>query len=101
MSKKFTRTIEDFVCENCGYQVTGNGYTNHCPTCLWSKHVDIHPGDRAENCGGVMKPERVSMMKGEYKITHICQKCGEERVVKSVSGDDVSGFLANMVKYPR
>ena len=27
----------------------GNGYTNHCPKCLWSKHVDINPGDRGAN----------------------------------------------------
>lgn len=38
--KNFTRVIEDFICENCGTEVKGNGYTNHCPKCLWSKHVD-------------------------------------------------------------
>jgi Zn finger protein HypA/HybF involved in hydrogenase expression len=48
----FKRTIEDFTCEHCGEQVTGNGFTNHCPQCLWSKHVDIDPGDRLALCGG-------------------------------------------------
>lgn len=50
--KKFQRTTENFVCEKCGFIVEGNGYTNHCPNCIWSKHVDIHPGDRASLCGG-------------------------------------------------
>ncbi|MFA6992594.1 MAG: RNHCP domain-containing protein, partial [Candidatus Gracilibacteria bacterium] len=42
MPKRFSRTIEDFVCEKCGAKVKGDGYTNHCPKCLWSKHVDIN-----------------------------------------------------------
>ena len=52
----FNRKKENFVCENCGEKVEGNGYTNHCPNCLWSKHVDINPGDRAETCHGLLKP---------------------------------------------
>ena len=41
----FTRNIEDFTCEHCGATVKGNGYTNHCPMCLWSKHVDVDQGE--------------------------------------------------------
>jgi hypothetical protein len=44
--RRFQRTIEDFECERCRMLVTGSGFTNHCPACLWSKHVDVHPGDR-------------------------------------------------------
>ncbi|MEK7158524.1 MAG: RNHCP domain-containing protein, partial [Patescibacteria group bacterium] len=47
MSRTFQRRVEDFTCESCGAQVTGDGYTNHCPQCLVSKHVDVYPGDRA------------------------------------------------------
>ena len=54
--KQFQRKKENFVCEHCGQEVIGNGYTNHCPSCLHSKHVDINPGDRAETCGGLMEP---------------------------------------------
>ena len=54
--KQFVRRREDFVCEHCGTKVVGDGYTNHCPKCLWSKHVDIMPGDRAEDCQGLMRP---------------------------------------------
>ncbi|HYC79501.1 MAG TPA: RNHCP domain-containing protein, partial [Candidatus Binatia bacterium] len=54
--KLFQRTPENFVCENCGTKVSGNGYTNHCPNCLYSKHVDNNPGDRLNKCHGLMEP---------------------------------------------
>lgn len=50
--KKFQRQIEDFVCEKCGKEVKGDGYTDHCPRCLRSKHVDVNPGDRRSKCNG-------------------------------------------------
>ena len=73
-TKKFQRRKEDFVCEHCGASVKGNGYTNHCPCCLWSKHVDINPGDRAESCGGLMEPVSVVSRQGHYLLTQKCQK---------------------------
>ena len=56
MSKNFQKKVEDFVCEHCQTKNQEDGYTNHCPNCLWSRHVDINPGDRAEKCGGMMEP---------------------------------------------
>jgi len=72
----FKRTVEDFTCEHCGERVKGGGYTNHCPKCLWSKHVDISPGDRANPCGGLMKPVRTEGTVAKYFILHECIKCG-------------------------
>ncbi len=87
----FLRTKEDFVCENCGNEVKGNGYTNHCPKCLWSKHVDIDPGDREEVCKGVMKPTGVETKGGvSIKIIHKCQACGFERSASIVPADNMS-----------
>jgi rubrerythrin len=74
--QNFTRNIEDFVCEKCGAHIKGNGYTNHCPHCLYSKHVDKIPGDRAENCGGLMEPIGAELKNGAWVIIHRCQKCG-------------------------
>jgi len=54
--KLFQKKKEDFICEKCGFVNVGDGYTNHCQKCLWSKHVDINPGDRAEKCQGLMEP---------------------------------------------
>lgn len=82
MSRKFQRKIEDFVCENCGTYVKGDGYTNHCPNCLWFKHIDNNPGDRENGCKGMMKPESAYYKNSQWYLVHICQKCGEERLIK-------------------
>lgn len=87
MSKLFQKKVEDFICEHCGGEVVGNGYTNHCPKCLWSKHVDINPGDRAATCGGIMRPIKVEIEKGEYVLTFYCEKCAFERR-KKIEKDD-------------
>ena len=87
MSKKFQRRMEDFVCLNCGHGVKGNGYTNHCPKCLFSRHVDINPGDRQCSCLGLMKPVGVESARGEYVIIHKCVKCGMTKRNKSALDD--------------
>jgi len=88
MQRKFQRTIEDFVCENCGEEVKGSGYTNHCQNCLYSKHVDINPGDRANSCGGLMKPIDAYFEAQEWFLIQKCQKCGEEKKIKVAKGDN-------------
>jgi hypothetical protein len=88
--KKFQRKIEDFTCANCGAKVKGNGYTNHCPHCLWSKHVDINPGDRAADCGGLMKPIDIELKKGQYILIQKCQRCGHERKNKVTEEDNIN-----------
>lgn len=93
MSKKFTRTIEDFVCEHCGAKIKGTGYTNHCPNCLWSKHIDVNPGDRAEACGGMMKPVAVEIKSGDYILVHQCQKCGQKKKNKIAPEDNFENIL--------
>ena len=75
----FFRRIEDFQCAHCGAAVAGDGYTNHCPKCLWSKHVDVDPGDRASECGGLMCPVSVERKSDEWVLTHECKKCGHTK----------------------
>ncbi|NDC39526.1 MAG: RNHCP domain-containing protein [Proteobacteria bacterium] len=94
MTKRFQRTIESFTCEHCGTAVQGNGYTNHCPQCLWSKHVDKNPGDRAEGCHGAMQPTEVLVRGTEYTIVHRCVSCGAERKIKSHPEDNFETLLA-------
>ena len=57
-TKRFTKNDNGFICENCGHEVLPLGYTsrNHCPKCLFSKHVDKEPGDRLESCKGLLRP---------------------------------------------
>lgn len=87
-TKRFQKNVEDFKCENCGAEVSGNGYTDHCPKCLYSKHVDVNPGDRAAECGGLMAPVTVERVTDGYKISYVCQKCGYLHSVKSAAEDD-------------
>ncbi|MES2409554.1 MAG: RNHCP domain-containing protein [Patescibacteria group bacterium] len=88
MSQKFQKKKEDFVCEHCGAQVTGNGFTNHCPKCLYSKHVDIFPGDRKAECGGMMPLIKLESVNNAYILTHRCVKCGYEKRNKMSEDDD-------------
>jgi hypothetical protein len=73
--KKFIKRKEDFVCAWCGYKNIGTGFTNHCIKCLYSKHVDINPGDRTAPCGGLMKPISVEKEGETIFIVHQCQTC--------------------------
>jgi len=94
MARQFQRTIEDFTCGHCGAAVTGNGYTNHCPVCLYSRHVDIHPGDRASDCGGLMKPIAIETKRGDYVILQECQVCGHQRRNKRAPEDRLEAIMA-------
>ena len=93
MSTTFKRKIEDFVCEHCGKEVIGNGYTNHCPACLWSKHVDINPGDREAICGGLMQPISSVKSGGDWYVVQKCLKCSHERRNKVQKEDSFDAMI--------
>ena len=99
MSKKFIKNKENFICQNCGTFVAGNGYTNHCPHCLFSKHVDINPGDRASDCGGLMEPIGIVNKNGKTQIIHRCLKCGHHKVNK-ISSQDNQDLIAQLSTNP-
>lgn len=72
---------DSFTCKVCGRLVVptgaGSEHRNHCPNCLHSLHVDIEPGDRESDCGGIMEPIAVWVRnKGEWAIIHRCRRCG-------------------------
>ena len=92
--KRFQRRIEDFICEHCGAHVEGDGYTNHCPVCLWSKHVDENPGDRAATCGAMMEPIAIEGSSPDYIVVHRCIRCGIERRNKITPQDSTTAVLA-------
>ena len=75
--KRFNMIDEDFICENCHEKVEKLNITarDHCPVCLYSKHVDINPGDRKNTCHGLMKPIGIEKYKDTYKIIYKCLKC--------------------------
>lgn len=92
MDSLFTEIDEEFICENCGKKVPKLGYScrNHCNSCLCSKHVDKNPGDRSEECRGLLEPigVEISNKKG-YVIIHKCKKCGAIRKNKAAEDDNI------------
>ena len=68
---------EAFTCENCGKKVNKLNYSarDHCPFCLYSKHVDINPGDRLNPCKGMLRPIGIEKFKDTFKIVYKCEKC--------------------------
>lgn len=86
--KKFNMIDEEFICENCKSIVKPLGYTarDHCNICLYSKHVDINPGDRLNECKGLLKPIGIEKFKDTYKIIYKCEKCNE--VHKNIMAKD-------------
>jgi len=78
------KVVEDFICEVCGEKVVGNGTTDHCPNCLWGKHVDeLIPGDRASKGRGLMRPEAAEYRNDSFRIFYKCEKCNHEFWVKA------------------
>ena len=107
-TKRFQKNDDGFVCAHCGKEVKPLGYTsrNHCPFCLWSLHVDVNPGDRANPCGGAMEPVgALPDAKRGYIILHRCTKCGELRRNKAAlktteQPDDLSLLVALTARQP-
>ena len=93
MPKKFQKRVEDFICNHCGQEVQGTGYTNHCPACLWSKHVDVNPGDRAAKCGGLMPPVGLFLRLSNKVIIHRCSKCSHEKLNEAVPQDNADELI--------
>ena len=96
----FTMINENFSCEHCWKQVEKHpewSARNHCPYCLYSKHLDNEsPWDRASNCLWIMSPVDIDYKKNKWNmIQHKCSKC-RKTILNKVAPDD--NFLDFMKK---
>ncbi len=93
--KRFTMKDEHFICENCGSEVEPLNYTarDHCPYCLYSKHLDIFPGDRQNNCHGLLKPIGIEKFKDTYKILYNCEKCKKDHKNIMATDDNMEEII--------
>lgn len=78
--------------------LTNGSYRNHCPFCLYSKHVDCKPGDREQDCQGLMKPVGLQHhSKKGWQIIHCCLRCGSKRVNRiaenTVQPDEIDALI--------
>lgn len=93
--KRFNELDEGFICENCNKEVKPLRYSSrdHCPYCLYSKHVDINPGDRLNPCKGLLKPIEIEKYKDTYKIVYKCNKCKELHKNIIAKDDDMNEII--------
>jgi RNHCP domain len=83
-----------FRCGNCRLDVSnrapGTAHRNHCPNCLWSRHLDDdRPGDRDAECGSRMEPIAVTVRgDGEWVLVHRCTGCDELHLNRTAADDN-------------
>jgi hypothetical protein len=96
-----------FKCGHCkrfiGPLPSGGHYRNHCPFCLYSRHVDDRrSGDRASACGALMAPVGAFQRpNGEHVVVHRCLGCGFERFNRIAADDDFDLVLSLPMVPPR
>jgi hypothetical protein len=98
------RSPTSFRCRNCRLDVPtdapGTAHRNHCPNCLWSRHVDDSPGDRAALCGSSMEPIAISVRgAGEWVLVHRCLGCDTVHLNR-IAGDDNPLLLVRIAVGP-
>lgn len=99
--KVFTKNDNGFVCQNCKKMVEPLKVSsrNHCPYCLCSLHVDINPGDRQNNCKGLLIPIQIELNPKKGKvIVFKCNKCGKTVKNKCAPDDNERAILDIMRK---
>jgi hypothetical protein len=100
----------DFTCLRCrsmvsaAHVLSGVHNRNHCPYCLWSRHLDLFAaGDRLSACKGQMKPIGLTMKKGRNKyrleargelmLVHQCVECHSLSINRIAADDDPSTIM--------
>ena len=99
-----------FVCLSCQQWIPvgrgmGTHYRNHCPSCLYSRHVDEkNSGDRSAGCHGKMEPIGLTFKRegwdkygiirqGELMIIHRCLDCNEVSINRIAADDKTKKIL--------
>jgi len=99
------QTFGDFRCLHCRNYVSANpilsgvNNRNHCPYCLWSRHLDLFEGgDRLSACKDHMEPvglafkqtrkKYVSHNPGEMMLVHRCIECAKISINRIAADDD-------------
>jgi DNA-directed RNA polymerase subunit RPC12/RpoP len=102
-------SVEGFRCKTCHAHVhelaalSGVQNRNHCPYCLWSRHVDLYDaGDRLSACKAPMEPIGLtikesrnkygSIFHGELMLIHHCSECGAVSINR-IAADDMLDTL--------
>ncbi len=99
----------DFRCNQCYGEVSTAAWAagvhnrNHCPYCLWSRHMDLwEAGDRLSACKAGMRPVGLALKQarkkyhpegqGELMVVHACTGCGKLSINR-LAADDAAGTI--------
>jgi DNA-directed RNA polymerase subunit RPC12/RpoP len=87
---RFQKLNEQFTCLHCQADVPlhPSSSRDHCHNCLWGLHVDINPGDRANECRGELMPIGIELKNSNRRIIYNCTKCGTR--IKNIAAPDDS-----------
>lgn len=88
---------------SCAPLIAGVQNRNHCPACLWSRHLDwLVAGDRASGCRGAMRPVGLTTKRsrnkyaqardGELMLIHRCTSC-DTFVINRIAADDSAAAI--------
>jgi hypothetical protein len=107
-NEQFQRTF-GFKCIHCHAYISsdpdlsGVQNRNHCPYCLWSKHVDLNEsGDRLAACKAPMQPAGLCLKRvpkkygdqnGELMMVHLCCDCGSFSLNRIAADDDTASIF--------
>jgi hypothetical protein len=105
------QTEEGFLCKHCNNTVStawflsGVQNRNHCPYCLWSRHLDLYAaGDRLSACKAPMRPVGLTVKAagkkygpghGELMLIHLCMEC-ERLSINRIAADDIPGNVLSV-----
>jgi hypothetical protein len=103
------KSFGDFRCAHCHHIVSsahllsGVNNRNHCPYCLWSRHLDLYAaGDRLAACKASMQPVALTAKRrrnkygpgrGELMLVHLCTDCGGISINRIAADDDTDTLL--------
>ncbi len=105
-----SQAVDGFTCKHCGWfvssitAVSGVVNRNHCPYCLWSRHLDLfEAGDRLCACKALMRPVGLALKKtrkkygraglGELMLVHQCTDCGGVSLNRLAADDDPQAIV--------
>jgi len=89
-------------------EISGVNNRNHCPRCLFSRHVDEKTaGDRRATCMSRMEPVGLTLKQahkrygqeeqGELMLIHQCKGCGKISINR-IAADDDAAFIYQLFK---
>jgi hypothetical protein len=101
---------QGFTCRHCALYVpcdpalSGVQNRNHCPYCLWSRHLDWRiAGDRLAGCRAAMQPIGLTIKRsrnkyagardGELMLIHRCTICAKVAINRIAADDSAAAIM--------